>query len=868
VLSARGSPAEVSYAYAAVSDLLSGVDDAVMAALPAGQRMALDRARSGEEVGWGPPTDERAVATAFSSVIERISERSAVLLLVDDAQWLDASSRAVIGFTARRLTGRTGMLMTIRTGEPDAADGQSWLNFPRPETVARIRMRPLSLGSLHALIAGRLGHTLNRPTITRIHEISAGNPLFALELAVAAADDGFPTTVGLPDGLAALVRRRIGEAGDDAAKVLLAAACAAAPTVELLGLATDMSPARVAELLEAMETRGVVTIDGHRVRFTHPLFATGVYANATASDRRAMHRVLATIVEQPELKARHLALAATTGDAETLSALDAAVDAMVARGAPAVAAELIELALKLGGDTQQRRIRAGELHFRAGALVPARSYLQSVLEELPSGLMRALALVWLGAVKAYDDDLFGAVDAFSEAADDAADAPALRLMCLLRLALTLAITDRMGDALERGEQAVKLADELGVPGLRSQALSIWVLGKFIWGLGVDEEALRLALELEDPNGGATTHFQASGIEAVLSAYTGDLDRAETQMRAVQRTALDDGTEVNLIWTAHRLATIAVWAGRYGAADDAAREGVQRAEQMGGRLSMGTAWTNLAAVQAYTGMESEARATAAAALDTLREIGAIERAKEPQRILAFLDVSVGNYVAALDVLRPLLDAFDPVHNIEIEDGGHLPDAIEALTGLGRVDEAEPLVDAFEKNGVDRDRPWMLAMGARGRGLLLAAQGDLEGAQRAVEHALVHHDRLPMPFERARTQLLLGQIQRRRRHKTTAATTLRDALTVFEQIGAPLWAERARAELARLSGPADRPRSGLSPAEQRIAERAAAGLSNKEIAAEQFLALKTVEMTLSSVYRKLGIRSRAQLHPLLSSDDFQG
>jgi len=865
VLSARGSPAEVSYAYAAVADLLSGVDDATMAGLPAVQRIALDRARSGEVVGGGPATDERVVATAFLSVIERISAGAAVLLAIDDAQWLDASSRAVIGFTARRLTGRTGMLLSIRTGEPDSADGQSWLHFRRPETVVRIRMRPLSLGGVHALIAARLGHTLPRPTMIRIHEISGGNPLFAIELAASAVDDVSPPVVGLPDGLAALVRRRIGHADDDVAAVLLAAACAAAPTVELVGRAMDMSAARVVELLEAVESRGVVILDGHRVRFTHPLFATGVYANATPTRRRAMHRVLASVVDQPEVKARHLALAATTGDATTLSALDAAAEAMVAQGAPAVAAELIEMALNLGGDTPARRIRAGELHFRAGSLVSARRYLQSTLDELPSGVMRALALVWLGAVKAYDDDLVGAVEAFSDAADEAADVPALRLMCLLRLALALAMTDRMGDAIDRAELAVKLADELGVPGLRSQALSIWVLGRFVWGLGVDRQALRTAVELEDPHGGATTYFQARGVEAMISAYTGDLERADAQMRAVAQRMLDNGTEVDLIWAANRVAAIAVWSGRYAEATEAAREAVQRAEQMGARLSLATAWTTQATVAAYAGRESEARVAAKAAIDTSREIGARELVKEPTRILGFLEVSLGNYVAALDVLQPMLDAFDPIHEVELEEGSHLPNAIEALTGLGRIGEAEPLVDALERNGVERDRPWMLAVGARGRGLVLAARGELEAAQRAVEQAMVHHDRLPMPFEQARTQLLLGQLQRRRRHKTAAAATLAEALNTFEDIGTPLWSERARVELGRLSGAGDRPRSGLTPAELRIAQCAAAGLSNKEIAAEQFLALKTVEMTLSNVYRKLGIRSRAQLHPRLDGAD---
>jgi DNA-binding CsgD family transcriptional regulator len=123
---------------------------------------------------------------------------------------------------------------------------------------------------------------------------------------------------------------------------------------------------------------------------------------------------------------------------------------------------------------------------------------------------------------------------------------------------------------------------------------------------------------------------------------------------------------------------------------------------------------------------------------------------------------------------------------------------------------------------------------------------------------------MPFEKARTQLVLGQLQRRRRHRQDAAATLSEALRTFDAIGTPHWAQRARAELARVAGtPAAG--AGLTPAEERVAQRAAAGRSNREIAAELFLSPKTVEMNLSRVYRKLGIRSRSQLHSRLSDAD---
>src|SRR5262249_25039894 len=159
-----------------------------------------------------------------------------------------------------------------------------------------------------------------------------------------------------------LMRLRIGTLDRDARKLLLAAASAGNPTVELL---TEVTGVPIESLGEA-EAKGIVGIDDDVVRFTHPLLAESVYGDASAAERRAMHRSLAKTVSLPELRARHMALAASSADPETLDALDTAAAEAVARGAPAAAAELMELAIGLGGDEPQRRIQAAEYHFNAG----------------------------------------------------------------------------------------------------------------------------------------------------------------------------------------------------------------------------------------------------------------------------------------------------------------------------------------------------------------------------------------------------------------------------------------------------------------------------------------------------------------------
>ncbi|WP_292976738.1 AAA family ATPase [Mycobacterium sp.] len=285
VLSTGGALTEARYAYAAVADLLDTVDPAVLSDLPLVQRTALERVLP--LAGDGPPTNERTVAAAFLSVLQHHSFDTPVLVSIDDAQWLDVSSQVVFGYAARRLTGRIGVAASVRLGQPRHGETPSWLTFARPDSTARIRLQPLALGGLHALVSQRLGHTLPRPVITRIHEISGGNPFFALELARSVAEEPSRSLVDLPDSLAVLVRQRIGRPDDELSAVLLAASCATTPTIERVSRAADLTADRVVEVVESIGASGVVELNGNEVRFCHPLFASGVYTGATPPQRRA-----------------------------------------------------------------------------------------------------------------------------------------------------------------------------------------------------------------------------------------------------------------------------------------------------------------------------------------------------------------------------------------------------------------------------------------------------------------------------------------------------------------------------------------------------------------------------------------------------
>ena len=274
VFCARVGQAESMLAYAAVADLLRDVDAAVLAGLPDVQRLAVDRVllRASSE---DHTTDQRIVAAAFAAVFDRLAADSQVLIAIDDAQWLDRSSQDVISFAARRLKRPVGLLLTERA-DADGANTASWLQLSRPDGIERLRVGPLSLGGLHVLISARLGHSFPRPTMVRIAEISGGNPFFALELARAIDIGSSSPQTGLPGSLAELMRLRIGRLDRDARKLLLAAASVADPTVELLA---EVTGAPIDSLGE-VEAKGIVGIEGNVVRFTHPLLAQSVYADA------------------------------------------------------------------------------------------------------------------------------------------------------------------------------------------------------------------------------------------------------------------------------------------------------------------------------------------------------------------------------------------------------------------------------------------------------------------------------------------------------------------------------------------------------------------------------------------------------------
>lgn len=476
VLACQPIGAEAQLSYAALGDLLHGVLPTVLPELPAPQRRALAAAMLLEDAGEVPP-DQRTIALAVLGVLRVLARSGPVLVAVDDVQWLDAASAAVLQYAARRLEDeRIKLLVARRSAHGQALPLRLDQALP-PERLVRLQPRPLAVGALHRLLHLRLGMTLSRPALLRLHQASGGNPFYALELARALQQRGRPLARGqplpVPATLNELVHDRLAGLPARMQEVLLVAALLARPTVAAVAIGAADSERALADL-EAAVAAGIVALEGEEVRFTHPLLAAGIGARVTPTHRRQVHRRLAGVVAGVEERARQLALGAEGPDARVAAALDAAARDASARGAPGAAAELGELAVRLtpprrGHDLQRRRFQAAGDHLTSGEVVRARQLLEELVTALPWGGERADALLLLA--RASYDNFERAIALCQQAVEEAGadDLRAGRAHCLL--GDCWAIRGEITRALMHLRTARKLLEPTGDPGLLVAVLS-------------------------------------------------------------------------------------------------------------------------------------------------------------------------------------------------------------------------------------------------------------------------------------------------------------------------------------------------------------------------------------------------------------
>jgi DNA-binding CsgD family transcriptional regulator len=854
VLSCRAAEAEAKLSFSALVDLLEPVPAAAIEALPDPQRRALDVAllRSDPE---GATPDGRAVATAFRTVVMALASEP-LLVAVDDVQWLDRASARALEFTLRRRSEEPiGFLASRRSTSP-ALTGIVG-------DAEEVELGPLSLGAIHELLKARLGESLSRPLLVRVHLAARGNPFYALEIAReverARLEPGEPLPV--PKDLSELVRRRIARLTPMARDALLVASMVVAPTEAQISetLGSDVEPgldqAEAAEIIE--RRRGVV-------RFSHPLFAEAVQASAAKPQRRDLHRRLAELVDEAEERARHLALAVDEPDAGVAQALDEGAAAAKARGALDAAAELFEHGVRLTppadvDDAAERALQLGIALRLAGDTDRAREVLEDVSART-SGERRVRALVELAAVLYWTEGALAGVACCEEMLASAGDDIGWTAKAHADLAVYADFD--LERSYEHALEALRLFDQQGDaadPLAHAEALGVAARGSLMLGRGLPLDLIERAIALEATASEASEAIVGRTLTASGQwlKYVDDFDTARMRLDAARRAAVAEGDESALPNILMHLAQTELWSGNWQLAAAYAEESCTIGEQLG--QAFGGLPVFRAYVDAHVGNVDRAREAALQGLDVARRNPLT--APLCHRVLGFLELSLGNLGEAEEQLTRALESMAEVHMLEPSVLRIHADAVEALVAGGALDRADAVLEQWEAQARRVDIPWSLATSARCRALVEAGRGRLDDALAAMDEALATHPRVPMPFELARTLLVRGQIERRSKHKAAAKQSLERALALFEELGAPLWAEKARGELARIG--LRRSPDGLTEAERRVAELAASGLTNREVAAQLFMSPKTVEANLARAYRKLGIHSRAELGARLAS-----
>jgi DNA-binding CsgD family transcriptional regulator len=848
VLICRASESEGALSFLGLGDLLEGAGGDAFELLPEPQRVALEQALR-RSAGDSP--DRVSVARGALSVFRASAAEAPTVVAIDDVRWLDTPSAVVLRFVVHRLTDeRLGFLVSVRDGGATSLELDH--AFPGGALV-RLRLESLSFEELEEVVRLHLPVSFTRPTWRALHRISGGNPFFALQLADALERRGGQAPgqeLPIPETLADAVRERLAALSPSAQAALLPVAALAQPTLSLV-----QAGAAEAEGVEEAVQAGVLQIDGERLRFAHPLLASFVYGDASKAVRRAVHRRLASLVADPEESALHLGRGAVEPDESVAATLEATADRAAKRGHREIAAELAGHAERLTptarADDRARRVRkAAGFLYAAGDGRRSRELLEELVERLPPSEERARALRLLGFVV---DDISRSTALLEQALGEAGDDLELCSQVFTLLSAKESWGGDWGAGARRLRKAVELAERSG-----GGAAIATASARLAWAevapdrLPLIERAVEIERSLPEflPYPDSPSHLYGVVLLAVDR-----FDEARQQLEESYERGLalgDTHRLVHLGW----LAQLELRAGNWERALAHARACEAIGRQFGTRdTDAWGAWSR-ALVEAHLGNVDAAAEAGERASRLARAIGFQLIIALSELALGFLHLSAGREAAARDHLLPLLEERAGVELHPSLVARTHSNAIEALIATGELGHAETLAGRLEEHARAMPVPSAMAAAARCRALVLAHGGDLPAARASIEHALAAHVLLREPLELARTYLAKGSIERRAKQKAEARASLARAEEIFAELGARLWLERARRELAR-TGLARLLDRELTPTELRVAELAASGSQNKEIAGTLFVSVKSVEANLSRVYAKLGIRSRVEL-----------
>ncbi|MFJ3231934.1 AAA family ATPase [Streptomyces sp. NPDC086787] len=863
VLRCSATESESHLPFLALADLLGLVLDRVAARLPTAQHTALESAITGR----GESTLQRdglALRLAVLSALRALAAEGPVLIVADDLQWLDPASAELLGFAARRLGGTAVQLLcAVRT------EGQEYDRHLRacpPDTTA-VRLGPLTRNQVSALLDHR-GYTgLSRSTVREIHRTSGGNPLFALELGRALAESPTPPRPGeplpVPTSLRALVLSRLDMLSVEARRTLLVASAGARPTPALL-LAAGRDNVE-AECAQAAELGLLATDpDGPTVRFAHPLISAALYAEAPAHERRAAHAALSTAASDPIERARHLALATTGTDPEVAARLAGAAAQARDRGAPSVAAQLGLLAARhtpagTRPAPDERRLQAAEDAITAGEVDLARDIAREVLTRASAPADRVRA--WIVVIDSAGHTMTEVDAVFPQALADAGDDPRLLALVHYQLAWRSLIVE--GDftaAREAAAHAAELAERGGDRRTELLALAFQAQTETLMGHPAAPATIKRALqEPQDPQ--VACHHNGAGSARFRWLIMGDqLGQARATVTALLREVRRRGSVESEVHFLRGLAETELRSGHCGRALDLAGESLRLARDCGIGETASAMLTSLA--EASGGDVDRALALAREAVEHAEEDGDQMYLSRALGALGYAQLVAGDPAGTVRSLRRVRELERTLGITDPARGRWQGDLAEALVRIGEPAEAQDVIDVTRAHALRLGRDSVLAVLDRSEALVRAAAGDHDAAVAQLTSAQERLAHLGYGLEEARAAFVLASLTDRRPGPGSydeAGRLFRRcrALPWLRQVDTALAApEPAPAAAAALAGGLDG-LEGLAAMERQVAALVMEGATNREIAARLFISVKTVEATLTRVYRKLGIRSRVDI-----------
>lgn len=856
VLRAAAAEVESGLPYLTLVDLFGAVLGEQGSLLPRHLRAALDAALL-RTVAPATPHDELAVRLAVLELVRILADQAPLLLVIDDLQWVDEPSSGVLHFVARRLADLPVQVLAAERAE----HGPAYRHLC-PEPYVELPLRPLSREDVADLLHDRFGGALSPAVVERVYTASGGNPLFAVELGRIVAEHGEPgdglAPLPVPDRLRSLLSARVAALPASAGVALAVVAAAARPTAALLercGLDADE------HLAEAFAAGVVTQGPGGALTFSHPLLREMVYADADPVTRRAAHERLATALDDPVERARHLAVVRPDpNEALASTLLDAAAVAR-RRGAPVVAADLARLAAERTPDharAADRRLVAARHAYASGLSDEARRLAGDALREATEAGTRVGARLLLVDLAGQDQSAVGPI--LDAAFAETEQVPALAAQVRSYRARKAFYDGDNESALAELKRAEQVAEQAGDTECLVEVLAWRGSIESAFQAGESEDLVERAATLSRGLPLSSAVVTARQMAAMAQAMRGEIAEAVRRIEALRVAVERAGTVRDLASVMLSVASVYSRAGRCADALAAGRACVRLfadiesgapgpglvvgayVEWGGGTVEQAAGYAEQAVAACLAAGDEDWLKLAYSARGQVHLLdGDPVRALEPMRLAYALEQRRGPIDPALLVWHA--------------------DFVEALALAGFREEAADVLAEIggQARRLQRD---VVSLGlARSAALCTATAGSPRQAARDLSDALTIWADHPYPFEVARAWQVLAGIERRAHRRGAAREALLEAISRYAACGALPWKAAAEAELARLDGART---GGLSDSERRIVELVRQGATNREIARQTYLSVKAVEANLTRLYRRFGVRTRDQLARVLDDE----